>query len=122
LQNSRVDVRCRDGIWRSGKYLFTIDDYHGDSNELNVGFANDQDSKCAHFIVLDDGNFCVMPNNLLRWHNPDFVIPYDKVNLPKIKLNMPLFSEQMSAEDIDRSYGNSPYYFYSDQEENDEEK
>jgi hypothetical protein len=112
LQNSRVDVRCRDAKWRSGVYLFTIDDYCGDSNELNVGFANDQDSKCAHFIILDDGNFCAMPNNLLRWHNPDFVIPYDKINVPKIKLNLPLFNEQMSSEDIDRSYGNSPYYFY----------
>jgi hypothetical protein len=118
LQNHRVDVRCRDGVWRSGKYIFTIDDYEGDLNELNVGYANDQDSKCYHFIVLDDGNFCVMPNNLLRWHNPDFIVPYDKNNLPKIKL----FYEQMSSEDIDRSYGNSPYYFYSDQEEKNEEK
>jgi hypothetical protein len=66
-----------------------------------------------------------MPNNLLRWHNPDFVIPYDKTNVPKIKLNLPLFNEQMSSEDIDRSYGNSPYYFYYqevDENEQSEEK
>ena len=46
LQNKRVDVHCRDDVWRSGKYLFTIDDYEGDLNELNVGYSNDQDSKC----------------------------------------------------------------------------
>ena len=109
LQNKRVDVHCRDGKWRSGTYLFTIDDYEGDLNELNVGYSNDQDSKCFHFIVLDDGNFCVHPNNLLRWHNGDYIIPFDKENIPKIKLNNP----QMSSEDIDRSYGNSPYYFYN---------
>lgn len=108
LQNKRVDVRCRDKVWRSGHYLFTIDDYEGDLNELNVGYSNDQDSKCYHFIVLDDGNFCVQPNNLLRWHNPDFVIPYDKTNIPRLKIN----KEQLSSEDIDRTYGNSPYYFY----------
>lgn len=108
LQNKRVDVRCRDNKWRSGHYLYTIDDYEGDLNELNVGYSNDQDSKCYHFIVLDDGNFCVQPNNLLRWHNPDFVIPYDKTNIPRLKIN----KNQLTSEDIDRTYGNSPYYFY----------
>ena len=109
LQNKRVDVHCRDDEWRSGKYLFTIDDYEGDLNELNVGYSNDQDSKCYHFIELDDGNFCIPPNNLLRWHNPDFIIPYDKDNVPKIRIN----DKEMSSEDVDRSYGNSPYFFYS---------
>jgi hypothetical protein len=109
LQNKRVDVHCRDGEWRSGKYLFTIDDYEGDLNELNVGYSNDQDSKCYQFIVLDDGNFCIQPNNLLRWHNPDFIVPYDKQNVPRLKV----FKEQLSSEDIDRTYGNSPYYFYN---------
>lgn len=109
LQNKRVDVHCRDGKWRSGTYLFTIDDYEGDLNELNVGYSNDQDSKCYQFIVLDNGNFCVQPNNLLRWHNPDFIIPYNKENVPRLKV----YKEQLSSEDIDRTYGNSPYYFYN---------
>lgn len=110
LQNKRVDVHCRDGKWRSGKYLFTIDDYEGDLNELNVGYSNDQDSKCYQFIVLDDGNFCIPPNNLCRWHNPDFIVPYPKDSVPKIKI----FNEQLTSEDIDRSYGNSAYFFYND--------
>lgn len=109
LQNKRVDVHCRDGKWRSGKYLFTIDDYEGDLNELNVGYSNDQDSKCFHFIELENGNFCIQPNNLLRWHNPDFIIPYPKDRVPKIRV----FKEPLSSEDIDRSYGNSAYYFYN---------
>lgn len=114
LQNKRVDVHFRDGEWRSGRYLFTIDDYEGDLNELNVGYSNDQDSKCYQFIVLDNGNFCVQPNNLLRWHNPDFIVPYDKNNVPRLKV----FKEQLSSEDIDRTYGNSPYYFYNGDKEN----
>ena len=109
LQNKRVDVLCRDRKWRSGHYLFTIDDYEGDLNELNVGYSNDQDSKCYHFIVLDDGNFCVQPNNLLRWHNPDFIVPYDKEKPPRLNI----YKEQLSSEDIDRTYGNSPYFFYN---------
>ena len=109
LQNKRVDVFCRDRQWRSGQYLTTIDDYEGDLNELNVGYSNDQDSKCFHFIILDDGNYCVQPNNLLRWHNADFIVPYPKNNPPRIKV----FKEPLCSEDIDRSYGNSPYYFYA---------
>lgn len=113
LQNRRVDVHCRDKVWRSGKYLTTIDDYEGDLSELNLGYSNAQDSKCYHLIALDDGNFCIPPNNLLRWHNPDFIVPYSKDNIPKIKI----FKEKMSSEDVDRSYGNSPYFFYNSDED-----
>ncbi len=109
LQNKRVDVFCRDKKWRTGQYITTIDDYEGDLNEINVGYANDQDSKCYHLIELEDGNYCVHPNNLLRWHNPDFIIPYKKDNTPKLKVN----KDPMSSEDIDRSFGNSPYFFYN---------
>jgi hypothetical protein len=113
LQHKRVDVFCRDKVWRSGKYHFTIDDYDTDVNEINVGYSQDMDSKCYHFIELENGNFCIQPNNLLRWHNPDFIIPYDKENAPKIKLNNPL----LSSEDIDRSYGNTAYYFYNNEKD-----
>lgn len=108
LQNRRVDVFCRDKQWRSGVYITTIDDYEGDVNQINVGYANDQDSKCFHFIHLDCGNFCCQPNNLLRWHNPDFIVPYQKDTPPRFKL----FVEQLTSEAVDRTYGNSAYYFY----------
>lgn len=112
LENKIVDVFCRDKKWRSGNYLFTLDDYSGDANQINVGHSNSLDSKCFHFIMLHDGNFCIQPNNLLRWGNCDFVIPYDKDNPPKIKIP----NEFISSENIDRTYGNSPYYFYKDEQ------
>lgn len=108
LQNKQVDVFCRDGVWRTGVYLFTIDDYGSDPNTVNVGYAEDLDSKCFHFIQLYDGNFCIQPNNLLRWHNPDFIKPYNKDNPPRFKLNNPF----MSSEHIDMTYAKSPYYLY----------
>lgn len=110
LQYKFVDVICRDKKWRRGQYLFTIDDYEGDLNYLNTGYANDQDSKCFHFIELEGGNYCIVPNNLCRWHDPNFVIPYDKGDVPKLRV----FSESFSCEDIDRTYGNSPYFFYEE--------
>ena len=75
----------------------------------NLGYCNDPVSKCYQMIALDDGNFCIPPNNLLRWHNPDFIVPYSKEDVPRLKI----FSDQLTSEDIDRSYGNKPYYFYN---------
>lgn len=112
LEFKIFDVQCRDGKWRRGQYLFTIDDYEGTTNDINIGHANSLDSKCFHFIILDDGNMCVQPNNLLRTHNSDFIIPYDKENVPKIKIKKDL----LNSENIDRSYGNTPYYFYNNEE------
>ena len=109
LQHRTVDVFCRDRNWRRGQYDFTIDDFEGDLNALNVGYSADQDSKCFHFLIMEDGNFAAHPNNLLRWHNPDFIVPYAKNDPPKLKV----FAEQLTSEDIDRSFGNSPYFFYA---------
>jgi hypothetical protein len=109
LQHKRVDIFCRDGKWRSGTYHFTIDDYETDPNSINVGYSEDTDSKCFHFIELDCGNFCAQPNNILRWHNADFIYPYKKESPPKIRLNNP----RMSSEDVDLTYAKSPYYLYS---------
>ena len=108
LHHKQVDVFCRDGKWRKGIYHFTIDDYATDPNSIDVGYSEDLDSKCFHFIELEDGNFCIQPNNILRWHNPDFIKPYDKGNPPKFKLNNPL----MSSEHVDMTYAKSPYYIY----------
>ena len=58
---------------------------------------------------MDDGNYAIPPNNLLRWHNPDFIVPYPMDNPPKVKI----YKDQMTSEDIDRSFGNSPYFFYN---------
>jgi hypothetical protein len=113
LEMKRVDVFCRDKKWREGTYIFTIDDYEEEPNAINVGYSNNMDSKCFHFIELIDGNYCLQPNNLIRWHNADFIKPYDKNSPPKLKIN----SEYISAERIDRTYGNSPYYFYGEDAE-----
>ena len=69
-------------------------------------------------MALDDGNYAIPPNNLLRWHNPDFIVPYPKDEPPRVKI----FKEMMSSEDIDRSYGNSPYFFYNHYPEEEKEE
>jgi hypothetical protein len=87
LDGYRVDCKSRDGIYRSGKYLFTVDDFNADSNKIGVGYANDTDSKSFNIIKLDCGFFGAFPNNYLRFHNLNFVDAYDKENPPKYKPN-----------------------------------
>jgi len=81
LEGYSVDCKSRDKKWRRGKYLFTLDDLS--VNGIGYSTSNDLDSKCHHFIKLDNGNYCLMPNNFLRWHNLNFVTPYDTENPPK---------------------------------------
>lgn len=47
-------------------------------------------------------------DNEIRGYAADFTIPYDKSNIPKIKIA----KNAIFSENIDRSYGNSAYYFY----------
>ena len=52
-----------------GKYLFTIDWAHPDTNILDVEHSEiPQEHKCAHILALDNGNFAAQPNNRLLWH------------------------------------------------------
>ena len=56
---------------RYGKYLYTIDWAHEDTNILDVN--NSQvpgEHKCGHVIQLDDGNYGIQPNNRVKMFDP----------------------------------------------------
>jgi hypothetical protein len=108
LENKKVDVRLYDK-WIGGRYLFTIDNYDGDRNYLTSTYASHPDEKVYHFIELDTGHFGVYPNNHLRWHNKDFIIPYDKNNPPRYRPNKKL----PDCEDVGATAGDDEQYFYN---------
>ena len=57
----------------NGKYLFTIDWAHPDSNILDVEHSEiPQEHKCAHILELANGNFAAQPNNRILWHISSF--------------------------------------------------
>jgi hypothetical protein len=87
LQGYQVDCRARNKIWMRGTYLFTLDQYFSDLNAPPLGYAGDPDAKCYHVIRLDNGNFCAYPNTFLRWHNLNFVDPYDLKKPPRYRAN-----------------------------------
>ena len=49
----------KDKKWHYGKYLFTVDWAHPDSNILDADHSEiPHEHKCAHILALDDGNMC----------------------------------------------------------------
>ena len=63
----------RDKKLYNGKYLFTIDWAHPDSNILDVEHSEiPQEHKCAHILELANGNFAAKPNNRILWHISSF--------------------------------------------------
>ena len=52
-----------------GKYLFTIDWAHPETNILDTEHSEiPQEHKCAHILALDNGNYAAQPNNRILWH------------------------------------------------------
>ena len=47
-----------------GKYLFTVDFAHPESNIVDTDHSEvPHEHKCAHILALDDGNYAAQPNN-----------------------------------------------------------
>ena len=59
----------KDKKFYHGKYLFTVDWAHPETNILNVEHSEiPQEHKCAHILALNNGNFAAQPNNRILWH------------------------------------------------------
>jgi hypothetical protein len=66
LRNSPVEFVSRRKVKYRGKILFTLDWAHEDRTIPNVGFSeHPSQHKCGHFIMMDNGNFAIQPNNRL---------------------------------------------------------
>ena len=63
-------VHCFDWLdGLNGKYLFTIDWAHPDTNILDTEHSEiPQEHKCAHILALNNGNYAAQPNNRCLWH------------------------------------------------------
>ena len=94
--------------WYYGKYLFTIDSCHADTNILNVNYSEvPEEHKSFNIIELDNGHYAAQPNNR--------VIFYDK-SLTPAKTLQPDFkvsSKYYSVENKSKwTAGDDTNYFY----------
>ena len=65
----------KDKKWHHGKYLFTVDFAHPESNILDTEHSETpHEHKCAHIMALDDCNYAAQPNNRIIWDIPSFTV------------------------------------------------
>ena len=86
LHSMSVKVRHRSGkITEGGKYVFTIDSFHGDLNRVDLSYSETPEEHKSHnCIILSNGQFGLYPNNRCQWFDesltpseikrPDFLV------------------------------------------------
>lgn len=79
LSGARCAVKLKDGKTYEGNYRFTFD-WHGSEFAESAG---DLGWKCAHFIALDSGDFCLQPNNRCAFAIPAFTDAKLWIDLPE---------------------------------------
>ena len=74
----------KDKETHTGKYLFTVDWAHPESNIVDTDHSEiPHEHKCAHILALNDGNYAAQPNNRILWDIPSFTV---KNNIPDWKV------------------------------------
>ena len=64
LKNLTCKFYAKDRQFYSGKYLFTVDTCHPDTNLIDTTYSEwPEDHKSFNFIELDNGQFAAQPNN-----------------------------------------------------------
>ena len=97
---------CKDKKTYSGKYLFTIDFAHPESNIVDTEHSEvPHEHKCAHILALDNGNYAAQPNNRLIWNIPSFTV---KNEIPDWKVQTSEWNvedvNQWNTEDTDKFF------------------
>jgi hypothetical protein len=71
LEGLRCKVVLKDRKPYEGEYVATID-WCGTAEAEDPGETG---HKCGHLIALDNGCFCLQPNNRIQWFEPSFITP-----------------------------------------------
>ena len=104
-----------------GKYLFTIDSCHADTNILNVSYSEvPEEHKSFNILELDNGHFAAQPNNRCIFY--DKSLSPSKMTFPDYKVSTMEFqveaNSKWTAGDTDDFF----YEFKKDEEEEDIER
>ena len=79
LKRMSCNVLLRDKTIRSGNYIFTVD--FCNASTLNTLAETPNEWKMFHFIKLNDGNFCLYPQNRIIFKDASLTVPVDISNI-----------------------------------------
>ena len=86
LGTMQVQAKLRSGKEVTGKYLFTLDNYHPHRDEPDLYFAEFPDEhKSFNVVELEEsGHIVLLPNNRCRFTDPS--LSYDSLKTPDFKV------------------------------------
>lgn len=88
LCNWRGSVRVPklEAVWHTFEYFCTFDWYADQTQRINCTHAEEPaEKKAQHLLKLDNGGFCLAPNDKIHWAKDSWMDGYDKA--PDYKRN-----------------------------------
>ena len=94
--------------WYYGKYLFTIDSCHADTNILNVNYSEvPEEHKSFNILELDNGHYAAQPNNRCLFYEKSMTP--SKMLQPDFKVSTKYYSVEGESK---WTAGDDTNYFY----------
>lgn len=102
IRGADCEVILQDNNWYPGIYKFTFS-WYGNNYAEDPGEGG---FKRAHLIQLDNGTYCLTPNNRVKWYEQSFITKEFPKN-PDFKTNEHIWTvENYKTEDSDLYYYN----------------
>ena len=103
LSDCKAKVFLRDKKTYIADYLFTMDYAHPQKNYIDFDYSEDPDDhKSANVMKLEDGNFCIAPNNRILWSDTSFIEPYKEI--PQWKPNTKIWEVPKNGWKVEGEY------------------
>lgn len=114
IANMNVELLTKNHSVQQGEYLFTVDNYHPDSDysDLNVSEIPDE-HKSHNVIALNNGQFAMYPNNRMKLY--DLSLTPTKTKKPDFKVSTQYFNVEQGS--TWGRLGDTDEYFWQTKEE-----
>lgn len=90
ISSMDVEAFTRDFGLIAGKYLFTIDNFHPSSDIIDTNVSEyPEEHKSHNCILLENGQFCLYPNNRLRFY--DLSMTPETPKMPDFKVSTQIY-------------------------------
>jgi len=112
VEKKNLGERCKylapSKKWYYGKYLFTIDSCHADTNILNVSYSEvPEEHKSFNILELDNGHYAAQPNNRCLFYEKSMTP--SKMLQPDFKVSTKYYSVEGESK---WTAGDDTNYFY----------
>jgi hypothetical protein len=86
-----IELRTKTAGIQKGSYMFTIDNYHPDLNEVDASVSESPEEHKSHNVIeLDNGQIALYPNNRMRLF--DISLTPSEVSTPDFKVSTQYYS------------------------------